>query len=172
MPMCPTARSTTSRCGRRKGRSAPNSADWQPWLVVLPACAGRAGASPEPQGRARKARVLAALPELSLQIVEFAREHGRITMGDAIRLTGGNRNTLKQHFRALVEQGQPGSARRRQGRLVRVAIGVDSIPGVRHQKQFFATQGLRRASPRGGRVKHPARTPAREPPSPTIRIAR
>lgn len=49
--------------------------------------------------------VLSALPELSLQIVEFAREHGRITMGDAIRLTNGNRNTLKQHFRALVEQG-------------------------------------------------------------------
>jgi hypothetical protein len=46
--------------------------------------------------------VLAALPDLSLQIVEFAREHGRITMGEAIRLTGGNRNTLKLHFRALV----------------------------------------------------------------------
>jgi hypothetical protein len=29
-------------------------------------------------------------------------------MGDAIRLTGGKRNTLKQHFRALVEQGHLG----------------------------------------------------------------
>lgn len=27
------------------------------------------------------------------------------TRDDAIRLTGGNRNTLKQHFRALVAQG-------------------------------------------------------------------
>ena len=53
----------------------------------------------------REKLVLAALPELSLQIVEFAREHGRITMGEAIRLTGGNRNTLKHHFRVLVEQG-------------------------------------------------------------------
>ena len=50
-------------------------------------------------------RSLAALPELSLQIVEFAREHGRVTMADAIRLTGSNRNTLKQHLRALVERG-------------------------------------------------------------------
>ena len=33
-----------------------------------------------------------------------AREHGRITMGDAIRLTDASRNTLKQHFRALTEQ--------------------------------------------------------------------
>lgn len=62
----------------------------------------------------REKRVLAPLPELSLQIVEFAREHGRITMGGIIRLTGANRNTLKQHFRALVEQGhlnQHGSGR-------------------------------------------------------------
>jgi hypothetical protein len=41
--------------------------------------------------------VLAALPELSLQIVEFTREHGRVTMMDAIKLTGACRNTLKQH---------------------------------------------------------------------------
>jgi outer membrane protein assembly factor BamB len=53
----------------------------------------------------REKKVLAALPELSLRIVEFAREHGRITMADAIRLTGSSRNTLKQHFRALVADG-------------------------------------------------------------------
>ena len=29
-------------------------------------------------------------------------------MGDAIRLTRGNRNTLKQHCRALVERGHLG----------------------------------------------------------------
>ena len=80
---------------------APN---WQPWLVfflrALAEQVRRLNRKVE-----REKLVLASLPELSLQIVEFAREHGRITMGDAIRLTGGNRNTLKQHFRALVEQG-------------------------------------------------------------------
>lgn len=83
---------------------APN---WQPWLVfflrALAEQVRRLNRKVE-----REKLVLAVLPELSLQIVEFAREHGRITMGDAIRLTGGNRNTLKQHFRALVEQGQLG----------------------------------------------------------------
>ena len=62
----------------------------------------------------REKIVLAALPELSLQIVEFAREHGRVTIGDAIKLTGVSRNTLKQHFRNLVEHGhlnQQGSGR-------------------------------------------------------------
>ena len=62
----------------------------------------------------REKLVLASLPALSLQIVEFAREHGRVTIGEAIRLTGASRNTLKQHFRALVEQAhlnQRGSGR-------------------------------------------------------------
>ena len=45
------------------------------------------------------------MPELSLAIIEFAREHGRVTMMDAIRLTSSNRNTLKLHMRALVERG-------------------------------------------------------------------
>ena len=41
---------------------------------------------------------------LSLQIVEFAREHGRVTMMDAIRLTGASRNTLKLHLRELTRR--------------------------------------------------------------------
>ena len=62
----------------------------------------------------REKIVLAALPELSLQIVEFAREHGRVTMAEAIKLTGASRNTLKQHFRDLTERNhleQHGSGR-------------------------------------------------------------
>lgn len=38
------------------------------------------------------------MPELSKQIDELAREHGWVTMGQAIKLTGSNRNTSKQHF--------------------------------------------------------------------------
>ena len=89
---------------------APN---WHPWLIFflrsLAEQVRRLNAKVE-----REKLVLAPLPELSLQIVEFAREHGRVTMGDAIRLTGSSRNTLKQHFRALVEQNhltQHGSGR-------------------------------------------------------------
>jgi Fic family protein len=80
---------------------APN---WQPWLVFfLRSLAEQVRRLNEKVEREKL--VLAPLPELSLQIVEFAREHGRVTMGDVIRLTGASRNTLKQHFRALVEQG-------------------------------------------------------------------
>ncbi len=81
--------------------------DWQPWLKfflrALAEQVKRLNRKIE-----REKLVLATLPELSLQIVEFAREHGRVTMADAIRLTGSSRNTLKQHFRALVERGHLG----------------------------------------------------------------
>lgn len=76
--------------------------DWQPWLLFfLHSLAEQVRRLEKKVERERI--VLAALPELSLQIVEFAREHGRVTMADAIRLTGANRNTLKQHLRNLVE---------------------------------------------------------------------
>ncbi len=87
--------------------------NWQPWLVFF-----LRSLSAQVRGLEKKVErerlVLAVLPDLSLQIVELAREHGRVTIGDAIKLTGSSRNTLKQHFRALVEHGhlnQHGSGR-------------------------------------------------------------
>ena len=86
---------------------------WQPWLVFFLRSLAEQVRRLEKKVEREKI-VLAALPALSLQIVEFAREHGRVTMMDAMKLTGSNRNTLKQHFRNLVEQGhlnQQGSGR-------------------------------------------------------------
>lgn len=87
--------------------------DWQPWLVFFLRSLADQVRRLEKKVE-REKLVLAALPDLSLHIVEFAREHGRITIGDAIRLTGVSRNTLKQHFRALVQRAhlrQHGSGR-------------------------------------------------------------
>ena len=96
-----------------QGTIRSNVPNWQPWLLfflrALAEQVRRLNKKVE-----REKLVLALLPELSLQIVEFAREHGRVTMGDLIRLSGASRNTLKQHFRALVEKGhlnQHGSGR-------------------------------------------------------------
>ncbi|NBT79376.1 MAG: Fic family protein [Betaproteobacteria bacterium] len=80
---------------------APN---WHPWLVFFLRSLAEQVRRLEKKVE-RERFVLATLPELSLQIVEFAREHGRVTIGDAIKLTGTSRNTLKQHFRNLVERG-------------------------------------------------------------------
>ena len=89
---------------------APN---WQPWLLFFLRSLAEQVRRLEKKVEREKI-VLAALPDLSLQIVEFAREHGRVTMMDAIKLTGVSRNTLKQHFRDLTERNhleQHGSGR-------------------------------------------------------------
>jgi hypothetical protein len=38
------------------------------------------------------------MPALSLQIVGFAREHDRVTIGEAIKLTGASCNTRNSIF--------------------------------------------------------------------------
>ena len=79
--------------------------DWQPWVAFFLRALSEQVARLEKKVE-REKLVLAALPELSLAIIEFAREHGRITISQAVKLTGANRNTLKQHFRSLVESGK------------------------------------------------------------------
>lgn len=87
-----------------QGTIRTESPNWQPWLVFFLRSLAEQVRRLEKKVEREKI-VLAALPELQLQIVEFAREHGRVTIGEAIKLSGASRNTLKQHFRALVERG-------------------------------------------------------------------
>jgi len=87
---------TTIRTG------APN---WQPWLLfflrALHQQVKRLAKKME-----REHIVLAVLPELSLQILEYAREQGRVALKDMVILTGASRNTLKEHFHKLVANRQ------------------------------------------------------------------
>jgi len=103
-PFCP---------GLSQGTIRTESPNWQPWLVFFLRSLAEQMRRLEKKVEREKI-VLAAMPELQLQIVEFAREHGRATIGEIIKLTGASRNTLKQHFRTLVERGtlnQHGSGR-------------------------------------------------------------
>ena len=96
-----------------QGTTRTESPNWQPWLVFFLRSLAEQVRRLEKKIEREKI-VLASMPGLSLQIVEFAREHGRVTIGEVIKLTGASRNTLKQHFRALVERGtlnQHGSGR-------------------------------------------------------------
>ncbi len=78
--------------------------DWQPWVLFflrsMQTQVGNLSKKVE-----REKIVLAALPELSIQILEAAKDHGRVTIGEMITLTGLSRNTLKGHFKSLVEKG-------------------------------------------------------------------
>jgi Fic family protein len=96
-----------------QGTIRTESPNWQPWLVFFLHSLAEQVRRLERKVEREKI-VLAAMPALQLQIVEFAREHGRVTIGEAIKLSGASRNTLKQHFRMLVGRGvlnQHGSGR-------------------------------------------------------------
>lgn len=82
-----------------------DSPNWQPWLLFFLRALHQQMKRLEKKVE-QEHIVLAALPELSLQILEYARDHGRVTVKDMVILTGASRNTLKEHFRKLVENRQ------------------------------------------------------------------
>jgi Fic family protein len=80
---------------------APN---WQPWLLFF-----LRALQQQKRHLAHKVErerlIMSTLPELAVSIIDHVRQHGRVTIGDMIRATGASRNTLKEHFRRLLEQG-------------------------------------------------------------------
>ena len=42
---------------------------------------------------------------MSVSILELARERGRVTVAEAVKTTGASRNTIKDHLKALADQG-------------------------------------------------------------------
>jgi Fic family protein len=78
--------------------------DWTPWLTFF-LRALRDQKQRLDRKMERERMMLAALPALSAQILELAREHGRVTVAQAARLSGASRNTVKVHLKTLVEQG-------------------------------------------------------------------
>ncbi len=86
-----------------QGTIRSDAPDWQPWLRFF------LRAMQQQMRRLankveREKLLLSAIPELALRIVDHVRDHGRVTIGDAVTLTGANRNTLKEHLRMLVER--------------------------------------------------------------------
>jgi len=78
--------------------------DWQPWLIFF--------LKSLQQQKARLAKkiererlILGDLPELSVQILELCRQRGRVTVADAAKVTTANRNTIKDHLKALTRAG-------------------------------------------------------------------
>lgn len=82
-----------------------DSPDWNPWLLFFLRALHQQMKRLE-RKMEQEHIVMSALPELSSQILNYAREHGRVTVKDMVILTGVSRNTLKEHFRRLIANGQ------------------------------------------------------------------
>ncbi len=80
------------------------SPDWQPWISFFLEALSKQKKKLEGKIK-REQLILGDLPELSVQILEIAREHGRVTVNDASKTTGSSRNTIKDHIKNLHKNG-------------------------------------------------------------------
>ncbi|MUZ76282.1 Fic family protein [Agrobacterium vitis] len=78
--------------------------DWNPWIEFFLRALHRQKTRLEKKME-RERIILADMPELSVTLLELAREHGRITVAEAARITDASRHTIKDHLKALVDQG-------------------------------------------------------------------
>ncbi len=81
--------------------AAPN---WQPWVTFFLKSLQQQKARLEKKIELERL-ILGDLPELSVQILELCRHRGRVTVAEAVKVTGANRNTIKDHFKALTRAG-------------------------------------------------------------------
>jgi Fic family protein len=84
-----------------QGTIRTDQPNWQPWLLFF--LRSLREQMQRLSKKIEKEQLLRSqLPDLSLRIIEHVREHGRITLGEAVTITQANRNTIKQHVRNLV----------------------------------------------------------------------
>ena len=78
--------------------------DWQPWVLFFMRAM-------QQQKRRLSAKVekekiaLVTMSVLAIQILDYVRDHGRVTTRDMVRFAGASPNTLKTVFRTLVSKG-------------------------------------------------------------------
>lgn len=77
--------------------------NWQPWLAFFLRALQQQKRRLEVKVE-REKNALAALPELAVKILDYARDHGRVTTRDMVREAGASPNTLKATFGSLVEK--------------------------------------------------------------------
>ncbi len=89
---------------RTQGTIRTGTPDWNPWIEFLLNALQQQKRNLE-RKIDREQIVLGTLPDLSVQILEFTREHGRMTIAAAVRLTGQSRGTVRDHVKALTRAG-------------------------------------------------------------------
>lgn len=87
---------------KTQGTLQTDTPDWQPWIVFFLKALQHQKKRLEAKLEKEKL-LMATLPELSIEILELVKNRGRITIGEIVKLTKANRNTIKKHLENLVE---------------------------------------------------------------------
>lgn len=89
---------------RTQGTIRTEEPNWLPWLLFFLKSLHRQ--MQILRGKVEREKMLLMnLPDLSIQILDVLKDRGRVTIGEAVAITGANRNTLKPHFKNLLEKG-------------------------------------------------------------------
>jgi Fic family protein len=88
---------------RTQGTIRTAQPDWTPWLTFFLRALQQQKRTLERKIE-RESLLLGDLPELSVTILQLARERGRVTIAEAVKATGVNRNTIKDHVRTLTNR--------------------------------------------------------------------
>lgn len=89
---------------RTQGTIRTDTPDWQPWVTYFLEALSKQKEKLEGKIK-RERRIIGNLPKLSVDILEIAREHGRVTINDVVKATGASRNTVKDHIKTLHSNG-------------------------------------------------------------------
>lgn len=84
-----------------QGTIRTESPEWEPWVIYFLRALQQQKARLEKKIEREKI-IIETLPDLSIQILELAKAHGRVTTSLIGKLTGANRNTVKKHLQSLV----------------------------------------------------------------------
>ena len=87
-----------------QGTIRDEAPDWQPWLTFFLRALQQQKRHLETKVEREKS-ALAELPELAIKILDYVRDHGRVTTRDMVREHGASPNTLKATFRSLLDKG-------------------------------------------------------------------
>jgi Fic family protein len=87
-----------------QGTIRTDAPEWQPWVTYFLRALQQQKRWLEKKIE-RERIILGDLPERSLQILELARERGRVSIAEIAKATGTSRNTIKDHVKALTRKG-------------------------------------------------------------------
>lgn len=83
-----------------QGTIRAETPDWQPWVIYFLKVLSKQKEKLESK-ISRERIIIGELPTLSVEILEIAREHGRVTVNDVVKVTQASRNTIKGHMKNL-----------------------------------------------------------------------
>lgn len=86
---------------KTQGTIRSDEPQWHPWVIYFLKALQQQKQRLEKKIE-RERIVIGTLPELSVKILELAKEHGRLTVSQIVDLTNANRNTVKKHLQSLV----------------------------------------------------------------------